>query len=39
MVRAGGGGGAVKSAREVVAVASILLPCTLVTPAVHFVEV
>ena len=33
-----GGGGAWKSAREVVAVASVLLPRELAKPRVHFVE-
>jgi acyclic terpene utilization AtuA family protein len=33
-----GGGGAVKSARDVVAVASVLLPRDLATPSVRFVE-
>src|SRR4051794_19072479 len=34
-----GGGGATKSAREVVAVASALLPADLTAPAVHYLEV
>ena len=33
-----GGGGAWKSARDVVAVASVLLPRELATPSVRFVE-
>lgn len=33
-----GGGGAFKSARDVVAVASVLLPRELVMPSVRFVE-
>ena len=33
-----GGGGAWKSARDVVAVASVLLPRELAKPQVHFVE-
>ena len=33
-----GGGGATKSARDVVAVASVLLPRELATPSVRFVE-
>ena len=33
-----GGGGVTKSAREVVAVASTLVPETMVTPAVQFLE-
>src|SRR3954447_3296579 len=34
-----GGGGATKSAKEVVAVVSVLLPADLTTPAVHYLEV
>ena len=33
-----GGGGATKSAREVVAVVSALLPADLTTPTVHYLE-
>jgi hypothetical protein len=33
-----GGGGATKSAREVVAVRSTLLPAALVTPTIHYEE-
>jgi len=33
-----GGGGVTKSAKEIVAVASVLLPEALAAPAVHYLE-